>query len=378
MRRAWLAAAVAALAVALVVLGTVGGSRHGPRRVAPAEPSPAAVQFGANVNWLFDDFSYTTPEIAAQLAALHASGATLARTDSLWEASEPTAPSGGVHHFTWAFDDKIATMLAEHGLRWLPIIDYSAPWAESTPGVDHSPPSSFADYAAYAGALAARYGAGGTFWRAHPDLTALPVQLYEVWNEPDNPEFWAPRPDAAAYARLYAAARAAILAADPSARVLVGGLTLPARFLPAMLAAMPALAGRIDGVAIHPYGVDPAAVMVGVRGARSALDSLGMRSVPLYVTEFGWTTSPPGALDYAPAALRPGYIDDTLAALGASSRGCGIGAVTLYTWTTPQGNARNSQLWFGISPPGASGSADVRAFANGLATARRTSAGGRC
>lgn len=54
--------------------------------------------------------------------------------------------------------------------------------------------------------------------------------------------------------------------------------------------------------------------------------------------------------------------------------------MTLYTWTTPQGNARDSQLWFGISPPGAGGSADVRAFANALATAtaRQTSAGGSC
>jgi hypothetical protein len=351
---------VAAIVVVVVVL--TGGT------AAPA------VQYGANVNWLFDDPSYTDAEIASQLAALHATGATLARSDALWEASEPTAPSNGVHHFTWAFDDRVATMLAEHGLRWLPIIDYTAPWAESTPGVDHSPPSSFADYAAYAGALAARYGAGGTFWRAHPDLTALPVQLYEVWNEPDNPEFWKPHPNAAAYAQLYAGARTAILAADPSARVLVGGLTLPARFLPAMLAAMPALAGRIGGVAIHPYGVDPAAVISNVRGARSVLDSLGMRSLPLYVTEFGWTTSPPGALDYAPAALRPGYIKDTLDALAAS--GCGIDAVTLYTWTTPEGDDRNSQLWFGISPPGAAGSADVRAFAGALATppARHASA----
>lgn len=365
-----LAGGVAAVtAVVVIVVVVVVVTRGG------GAPAPA-VQFGANVNWLFDDPSYTDAEIAVQLAALRATGATLARSDALWEASEPTAPTDGVHHFTWAFDDKVATMLAEHGLRWLPIIDYSAPWADSTPGVDHSPPSSFADYAAYAGALAARYGAGGTFWRAHPDLTALPVQLYEVWNEPDNPEFWKPRPDAAAYAQLYAAARTAIRAADPSARVLVGGLTLPARFLPAMLSAMPPLAGRIDGVAIHPYGVDPSAVISSVQGARSVLDSLGMRSVPLDVTEFGWTTSPAGALDYAPAQLRPGYIEDTLAALGAS--GCGIDAVTLYTWTTPQGNARNSQLWFGISPPGAGGSADVRAFSDGLASARQTSAGGSC
>ncbi len=166
--------------------------------------------------------------------------------------------------------------------------------------------------------------------------TALPVQLYEIWNEPDNPEFWAPHPDAAAYAQLYAAARAAILAADPSARVLVGGLTLPARFLPAMLSRDAGVGGAHRRRRDPPVRRRPGRGDRERRAARVACStSLGMRSVPLFVTEFGWTTSPAGALDYAPAQLRPGYIEDTLAALGAS--GCGIDAVTLYTWTTPRG-----------------------------------------
>ena len=44
---------------------------------------------------------------------------------------------------------------------------------------------------------------GGAFWRAHPELTPQPVTAIEIWNEPDNREFWAPAPDAAAYAGLY-------------------------------------------------------------------------------------------------------------------------------------------------------------------------------
>ncbi len=373
MSRRLLAGAVAvtvvAVAVGIVVLAT-GGRR------SAAVQSGTAVQYGANVNWLFDSPGYSNAEIDAQLASLRATGATLARTDALWEASEPNPPSDGVHQFDWSFDDRVASMLADHGLRWLPIIDYSAPWATSIPGVDHSPPSSSADYAAYAGALAARYGPGGTFWRSHPKLPQLPVQFYEVWNEPDNPEFWAPRINPAAYATLYAAAHAAILAADPSALVLVGGLTRPEVFLPAMVAAVPGLAGEIGGVAIHPYGADPAVVLENVRQARAALDALGMAGVPLFVTEFGWTTQPAGALDWAPAAQRPGYIEDTLAALGRS--GCGIRAVTLYTWTTPEQEPKNSQHWFGVSPPDGGTSANVKAFADGLAAASHASPSESC
>jgi hypothetical protein len=333
-------------------------------------------QFGANVNWLFNDGSYTAGQVSSQLASLHAAGATIARSDALWEASEPSPPVAGVHHYDWAFDDRIALDLAEHGLRWLPIIDYTAPWDESVPGRDHSPPASTADYAAYAGALAARYGPGGTFWSEYADIPALPVGQFEIWNEPDNPEFWAPEPDAARYAQLYAAARASILAADPSATVVVGGLTNPPVTLPALLTADPRLRGEIAGVAIHPYGRDPAVVLHRVANARRALDGVGLGAVPLYVTEFGWTTSPEGALDWAPARLRPLYIQTTLTALAHS--GCDLAMVLLYTWATPGSDPADSQHWFGVSPPGAGADADVTAFKDGLGAARgRTATGSR-
>ena len=144
----------------------------GPDRLAAGRsaciPAPPSQVFGINVNRLFNDLTYTQAHIDAQLAAVRATGATVARSDALWEAAEPHAPAGGRHRYDWSFDDQIAGSLAAHGLTWLPIIDYTAPWAQSVSGQDHSPPRSDADYAAYAGAFAARYGSGGTFWRAHP------------------------------------------------------------------------------------------------------------------------------------------------------------------------------------------------------------------
>lgn len=331
---------------------------------AAAQPAPTTVRFGINVNRLFDDGTYSPAQIASQLRALQATGATLARTDALWEATEPSAPVGGVHRYEWAFDDAIAAALAQHGLQWLPIVDYSAPWAESVAGQDHSPPTSAADYAAYAGSLAARYGRGGAFWHAHPELQAQPVDTFELWNEPDNPTFWKPRPDAARYAAMYALARSAILAADPSARVIVGGLTATPSYLFEMLGAAPELRGHVDGVAIHPYGANPFAVLAKVRRARQALDAAGLPSVPLYVTEFGWTTHPPSALQYVPERVRPHYISETLAALGHVN--CGIGAVTFYTWVTPERNRTELEDWFGIHSPLGASTPDSDAFAAGL------------
>lgn len=366
-RRRVIAGAVAVVVLTGVVL-IVALRSGGPPRTVPAQRAPATEQFGANVGRLFNDRVYTPAQIDAQLAALRATGATLARADALWEASEPSPPSAGVHHYDWSFDDAIAGSLAAHGLRWLPIIDYSATWAQSVAGQDHSPPASAADYAAYAAAVASRYGPGGSFWSAHPNLPPLPTDTYEIWNEPDNAAFWFPAPDPAAYGELYLDARSAIASTQPGARVLIGGLTKPASFLPALLAAVPALRTRLDGVAIHPYGATPQAVLQNVRTARVAVVSLGLAGVPLYVTEFGWTTDPPGALDYLPESLRPGYLERTIASLGHLD--CGVAAAVVYAWVTPERDPANDQDWFGISPPGGGSSPDAAAFAAGLKAAR--------
>jgi hypothetical protein len=379
LRRAALVASLAAAVIAAIVVVVVviapggGGSRaRGPVPVtprptttSPPTPPPAqGKQFGASVNLLFILGPLSAAQLGAQLDAMRATGATLARSDALWEVSEPSPPVGGTHHYNWVFDDRVAGALAASHLRWLPIVDYTAGWAQSIPGQDHSPPSSSADYAAYAAALAARYGPGGAFWRAHPELPALPVEAFEIWNEPDSVYFWVPRPDAGRYAQLYTAARDAIHAAEPAAQVLVGGLSAAPTFLPQLLTADPQLRSKIDGVAVHPYAGSPAAVIGRVRDARRVLELLGLATVPLYVTEFGWTTSPPGALDYLPESLRPSYIERSM--VGLASSGCNVAATVLYTWFSPETDPRNSQYWFGISPPGARGGPDVTAFARGL------------
>ena len=381
-RRKWtlaalgaLGALVAAAAVAAVIVVTTPAPPVArppvTRSPQPALAPPAGQSFGVSVNRLFNDFAYSPAQIDAQLAAVRATGATVARSDALWEATEPRAPDAGRHHYDWSFDDAIAGSLAAHGLTWLPILDYSAPWAQSIPGVDHSPPSSDVDYAAYAGAFASRYGPGGSFWRGHPEITPQPVTTIEIWNEPDQPEFWKPAPNPGAYAALYLAARAAIDAVEPGIRVIIGGLTDPTGFLPKLLQAAPRLGGHIDGVAIHPYG-RPARVLSKVAAGRATLDRLGLDRVPLYVTEFGWTTSPPGALDYVPAAQRPANIESTLTGLGRA--GCGLAMVVLYTWVTPGGNPGDPQNWYGIANPTqpADGTADTAALTAGVRAVSRT------
>ncbi len=330
-------------------------------------PPPAGERFGVNVNRLFNGRTYSPAQINAQLAAVRATGATVARSDALWEATEPAPPVGGRHSYDWRFDDAIAASLAAQGLQWLPIIDYSAPWAQSIPGQDHSPPASPSDYAAYAAALAGRFGRGGSFWSSHPSLHAPVVDTIEIWNEPNSASFWFPAPDASRYDTLYLRARDAVLAIDPTARVIVGGMAHPGSYLQAMLAARPDLRGHIDGVGVHPYGPTPQAVLEGVVAARHDLRALGLGAAPLYATEFGWTTHPSHDPHWLPERLRPSYIRLTLGGLG--HLGCGLAASFLYTWVTPERGLGDPGDWFGIARPTGGRTADTVAFAAGLRAA---------
>lgn len=337
---------------------------------ADAQPPPVTVPatpmlLGANTGVLFNDHRFTGTQIEEQLATLVGTGATTVRSDALWETAEPNPPLLGLfHQYDWRRDDLIAGTLASHGLRWLPIVDYSAAWDESIPGDDHSPPAAMSDYSSYAAALAARYGPGGKFWHDNPSLTPLPVDTYEIWNEPDSRYFWHPTPDPAAYARLYTSTRAAITTVEPTAHVIIGGLTSPASFLASLVRVDPGIQDQISGVAIHPYGRTPEYVLDNVRTTRLAMRSDGLSFVPLYITEFGWTTQPARAPDWAAPGSRPDYIQRTLAGLGRTD--CGIAGVLMYAWTTPERDPANSEDWYGIAPPDGSPSRDISAFAAGL------------
>ena len=369
MRRLVVSGALVA-ALALSGCGGRGGSAgaHQPARVTPAVAAPSTTAFGATVNTLFNTPLYTPAQVSAELAALDATGATLARSDVLWEKTEPAPPSGGVHRYDWTFDDGIASALAAHGLTWFPILDYAANWAKAHPTELHSPPRTPAEFASFAAAFAARYGPGGAFWRSHPSLPPRPVTTFEVWNEPDG-GFWYPAPDAAAYGDLYLAARAAIDAVVPRSRVIIGGLVHAATFLPQLLSARPELAAQLDGVGIHLYGSGPGAAFASVRSVRSLLDAHALSKTPLYITEVGWSTRPPHNRNWASESVRPRLVLQTVQTLGRSN--CGIAALLVYSWVTPERSEGDLEDWYGIHPPPPAqrSSADTRAFSVGVQTA---------
>jgi hypothetical protein len=319
---------------------------------------------GVNAQWLFPAMPQSSWDIHVDEMAR--TGVKVVRLDAEWRRVEPTAPVAGVHAYDWSFYDRVVTTLARRGIRWYPVVGYSAPWAATTVGEWRSPPASAGEYATYAKALAKRYGPGGAFWRANKQLPQVPVRQWEIWNEENGGYFWPSAPNPAAYADLYVAARAAIRSVDPGARAVVGGLIGKGAgyFLRDMLAARPS--ATIDAVGLHAYGATVAGAVFWMEDVRNWLVGLGRGSVPIEVTEFGWTTV--GTINVAADAVRAANITALLQAAAAHA---GIDRMIIHTWVSREQWPTVGEDWFGIVHPDGSGTQSSAAFG---ATVRALSA----
>jgi hypothetical protein len=292
-------------------------------------------QFGINAGGLF---ARPAGEWAPMLAQLRRAGLTVVRQDLSWAAVQPVADGP----FTWAATDRIAEALATAGLRWYPVLAYSTAWSGVTPGDMMSRPADPARYAAYAAAVARRYGAGGAFWSEHPALPVLPIASYEIWNEPNAQRFWREQATAPEdYADLYAAARDAIHGADSRARVVVGGLVemgaMP--FITRFYAARRDLRRRVDAIGFHVYGPSAGGQLQAVSDFRITLQRLDP-GVPLELTEAGFSGT-----DLAENA-RAAHM--TRLVQGVAMSRLNVQSLIPYAAVTSEAKAGDWEQWFGL------------------------------
>jgi hypothetical protein len=304
--------------------------------------------YGVNAQNVFDNSSSSW---GSQLAAMAAGGIQLARYDARWQNVEPNPPSNGHHSYNWGSYDSMVVAMAQHNIRWYPIIDYSTNWAGVIRGDANSEVAQnhVSDFATYANVFAQRYGRGGAFWRSHPSLPQLPVLHYEIWNEENADLFLHPQADAPEhFADLYMAARAAIKPVDPQAEVILGGLALGTggggadenEFLRRMVAHRPDMKGYTDAVALHPYQANLANTEARIAGFRATMDSLLGPQVPIEITEVGWASTAVAETERA----------DYLAALADQlpRSDCNITRLIPYSWTSAEQSRSRTDDWFGI------------------------------
>jgi hypothetical protein len=147
--------------------------------------------------------------------------------------------------------------------------------------------------AAFVSSFAQRYGRGGSFWSQHPELPYLPVESYEIGNEPDiTPTAPADATslhyaDPASYALVYQAARAALHQVDPAAQAVVGGMLDSGAIGLADAERYLSAVGPMDAVGYHPYLYDVTRMEQDTLALRQWLDANGRGGVPLDINEFG-------------------------------------------------------------------------------------------
>ncbi len=228
---------------------------------------------------------------------------------------------------------------ARHRIELLPILFAPPLFRSSAPkqGAKRGtyPPARPAEMARFAAVLVRRYGPHGRFWPAHADLPQLPIRRWQVWNEPNLPAYWPPRPDPSAYARLLTATARGIKAADPGAEVISAGVAnsrLGVPFDEFVRGMYEAGAGRaIDGFALHPYARDATGVLNAVRHTRALLDELG-EDAPIRVTELGWASSGPPSPFTVGEQGQASRIRTALAELTSRRRELGLEGVVYFDW----------------------------------------------
>jgi hypothetical protein len=367
-----LIATLLALTLAIAACGddeTVPPPELPPREFGAVQPDTFFGINGQGLRPLAEDGELD--RLSAHLDTLAAGGVTWVRANTDWPRIEPEAPQGSGHTYRLDGLDDWVRALAEHGLRWAPAVMGvpTPPWAVDTEAAQlcglRAYPARDADLAALAGALAKRYGRGGSFWRENPDLDPHPVVEYELWNEPNLGSFWCPVPSPKQFAQLADTTADAILAVDPQAELVLGGLAsfhhtdfnrpgdaryASAEFLNRMLAERPALADKIDVVGVHAYGASPRLALESLARQRAAVDSTALRGRPLSYNEYGWFTSGESPVVPAiPDEARAGYL--ALMTDLATRSNCGLDSIAPHTWITNESDPANLEDWYGIADP---------------------------
>jgi len=159
-------------------------------------------------NHSWNNYKYNNERLEKIVRLLKEAGVSYVRVDMLWQDMEPEPNN-------WNFKkyDYLVNLLTQNHIRILGLLSYSVSWA----GKDWNyPPYDNATFVNYAKRVVSRYKDKVKYW--------------EIWNEPDSPVYWVERDEMKGYAQLLKESYQVIKESDPSAKVVLGGLTSEALF----------------------------------------------------------------------------------------------------------------------------------------------------
>jgi len=272
----------------------------GCRVPAPTTGARAAAPWSVVPIGLCEDYPEETrsmDEVRRDIALMASAGVGVLRVSIGWDGIEPTRG-----HYDLEFWDSFFAAMGAAGIRVIPYIAYTPRWASTGTGDDYwrYPPADLEAFGATVGMLARRYQGRVTSW--------------EIWNEPDNRDYW--RGSVAQFAALLRAGARAVRAADPAAQVVFGGVAGHPAFV-AEVMARPELADAaqiIDVINAHAYfetwNPEPIESLPGYVQAFAPVLAGGARS--LWLAEMGYSNLRQGAVVSGDVHARADY-EHTLA-----------------------------------------------------------------
>lgn len=276
-------------------------------------------------------------DLDARLAGVAASGAKWIRFDFKWPVIQPN----NANQYNWKEYDKLVLAAQKHKLFVLGILDFTPQWARAAEcrDTDKCRPADNRQFANFAKTVSNRYKNKG-------------LHYWEIWNEPNSPQFWQPAASPAQYTELLKATAAALRKEDSKAHIITGGLSpqansstsfAPIDFLSGVYAA--GGKGSFDAVAHHPYTfpISPKSTpfqawnqMADLQaGMRHLMVSKGDSGKKIWLTEYGAPTGGPGpvsTLTNPQLELKPYVVDEELQARLLSDA---IDLYKSYDWVGP-------------------------------------------
>jgi hypothetical protein len=264
----------------------------------------SATKFGvaSDITWS-KDAAFRRQRIA-QLASSHTQ---VARVELLWSFIEWTKGRPD-----WTVPDSVVNGLVAAGIEPLFVIDGSPPWAngvgENVDGYYLFVPTTDAAFKTWVTSYTAFMKQAATRYKGK-------VHLWEIGNEPNDPNFWRPKVDVGRYGQWYTALDSVIRSVDSKNATAIGGLTaLPVWYGNDGMSGADFLQALYDrgirpaNVAIHPYSNKGQSPDLHIAGAQNFDDIQlihdqmvrnGQGSAGLWVTEWGWNTRSVSEADQA-------------------------------------------------------------------------------
>lgn len=253
-------------------------------------------------------------ELAARFAKARSLGVKQVRIDWEWRLVESQK---GV--YDWGPMDTLVKAAADQGVELLPIVHYAPNWAlpllafKSSGTFELAPSSDYYDnFGAFVKACIERYGpatkAGITYW--------------QIWNEPNTPQFWGPSPNAKDFVKMMKAVSNAVADQRSNIKLVHAGISRNDITYLWMLWDVDASYGNyFDILAVHPYlfnknatGINAPQDMDADESSLAAMGFVGSKenntylgklfnlqlfmnlkqaSKPIWVTELGYVVAAP-------------------------------------------------------------------------------------